>query len=48
MNLNTYIQSFLTTLGKLTTRKIEDLHDVEICPAGYKVGNEPPDRKSVV
>ena len=42
MNLNTYIQSFLTTLGKLTTRKIEELQNVEICPTGYKVGNEPP------
>jgi hypothetical protein len=44
MNLNAYIQSFLTTLGKLTTRKIGELKNVEICPTGYKAGNEPPQK----
>ena len=42
MNLNKCIQSFLNTLGPLVRRRICALPDVEICDAGYKVGNDFP------
>ena len=42
MNMNRFILSFLNTCKKLINRKVCDLEGVEICPSGYKTGNEPP------
>ncbi len=42
MNLNKCLQSFLNCLTPLIRRKIRDISDVEICDAGYKVGNDFP------
>ena len=42
MNLKKCVQSFLNTLGPLTSRKICDVTGVEICDSGYKVGNDFP------
>ena len=42
MNLKKCVQSFLNTLAPLIRRSIGGIDGVEICEAGYKVGNAPP------
>ena len=42
MDLKKCVNSALNALLECKERKIADLNNIEYCPCGYKVGNEPP------
>lgn len=42
MKLNNCVLSFLNSARNLMSRKLCDITDVDICPAGYKTNNQPP------